>query len=140
VKPIARKSHALLAAALLVGVPGAAVAKDQVAAQANKVAAEAKDLQQATNSLDATVANSQDNDRANAKAYDNDKDRDGDRHHDGDDDLGKWGLLGLLGLAGLLGLRRRDHDHVHYDRRDDLAATRPGSRTGAGPDTTDTRL
>lgn len=30
-----------------------------------------------------------------------------------------WGLLGLIGLAGLLG-RKRDHDHVHVDRRDDI--------------------
>lgn len=140
VKIISEKSHLLLTAAVLIGMPGIAAAKDPVAAQANKVAAEAQDLQQATNKLDATLGNSQDNDRANATGYDNGRDRDRDHDDDGDDDHGKWGLLGLLGLAGLLGLRRRDHDHVRYDRRDDLDATRTGRRTGTATDTTDTRL
>ena len=130
------KASLFLAAAVLAGAPAAAFAKDPVAAQANRVAAEAQDLQQATNKLDATLANSDDNDRANATSYDNDSDRD--RHHDGD--AGKWGLLGLLGLAGLLGLRRRDHDHVRVDRRDDLGATRTGPRTGTATDTRDTRI
>lgn len=142
-----------LAAAALIATPivapAAALAKDPVEAQANKVAAKAQDLQVATNKLDAEVANAQANDAgAGTAATDRDRDRDnrrGDR--DGDDDAnGKWGLLGLLGLAGLLGLRRRDNDHqghVHGNRRDDLdrsARTAPRTGTGMGTDTSDTRL
>jgi MYXO-CTERM domain-containing protein len=138
VKTIA-KTHVLVAAAVLAGMPAAALAKDPVAAQANQVAAEAQDLQQATNKLDATLANNQDNGGANASSYGNDNDGDRDRDHD-DGDSGKWGLLGLLGLAGLLGLRRRDHDHVRVDRRDDIDAARTGRRTGTATDTRDTRL
>ena len=126
------KKQALLAAAAIIAVPGVAVAQNQVEAQANKVAAEAQDLQQATNTLSATVANTADD--ATREDGDHDGDRRNDRDHD-DDDGGKWGLLGLLGLAGLLGLKRRD-DHVHVDRRDHRTTT--GTRTGS--DTTDTRL
>ena len=136
-KTLSKNSRLLLAGAMIAVVPGAAMAKDPVAAQANKVAAEAQDLQQASNKLDAEVANAQGSDDTTANRTDNDNDNDGDRG-DHDDGHGNWGLLGLLGLAGLLGLRRRDHDHVHYDRRDDLDATRTGRR--AGTDTTDTRL
>ena len=131
--------HALVAASLIMA-PGVALAQNQVEAQANKVAAEAKDLQQATNTLSATVQN-QDGD-ATAARHDGD---DRDRHHDRDDDgdSGKWGLLGLLGLAGLLGLRRRDHDHHHHVDRDyDRTTTTAGTtRTSRGTDAgTDTRL
>lgn len=134
-----------LAAAALIAAPGAALAKDPVQAQANKVAAEAQDLQAATNKLDATVANAQGND-ADASSAGTDRDNRRDRDGDDDDGNGKWGLLGLLGLAGLLGLKRRDNDHqghVHGNRRDDLdRSSRTASRTGTGmgTDTTDTRL
>lgn len=148
------RAYALLAATALVALPGAALAKDPVAAQANKVAEKAQDLQSATNKLDSAIANSQANnaDNANAAYATNDRggDNDGDRHHDGDRDhgYGKWGLLGLLGLGGLLGLKRRDddrHDHVRVDRRrDDLDRTtaRTDTRpdTGLGTDPGDTRL
>ena len=146
------RTKALLAGAVLVAVPGVALAKDPVESQANKVAAEAKDLQQATNKLHSTLANQQDDAAVNSNGnaadngYANGNDNDRDRRHDGDhdDDTGKWGLLGLLGLAGLLGLKRRDHDHtdrhLHVDRRDDVAGTRTGRGTGLGTDTTDTRL
>jgi len=108
--------RALLAATAL-ALPAAAMAQSSVDKQANKVAAEAQDLQQAAAKLDNSVANTTGDGYA---ATDNDRDGDHDRgkRHDDDDDSGKWGLLGLLGLAGLLGLKRRDHDHHHVEHRD----------------------
>ena len=120
---------ALLASALLIA-PAAALAQNDVNDQANRVAEEAQDLQQATNTLTQTVAN--DADAAAAAGRDGDRDRD----HDDDDDGGKWGLLGLLGLAGLLGLKRRDDRHV--DRRDYDRTTTTGTTTRGGTRGTDT--
>lgn len=118
--------HALLAAAL-VAAPGAALAQNDVEGQANQVAAEAQDLQQASDNLTNTVETDQ------LAADDADAARDGegdrDRGRDGDDDF-PWGLLGLLGLAGLLGLKGRDKD----DHRRDYDRTATGTRTTADTD------
>ena len=136
---IGKTRQALLAAALLV-TPAAALAQNDVTAQANQVAEEAQDLQQASNALATTVAQEQETADRDA-ARDDGRDR-----HDRDEDDGfPWGLLGLLGLAGLLGLKRRDDDHrrhVDVDRRDYDRTTTTGTSTGTrgtGADT-DTRL
>ncbi|CAN5250860.1 hypothetical protein BH24PSE1_BH24PSE1_08610 [soil metagenome] len=122
--------HALLAAAVITA-PGAALAQNNVEAQANQVAAEAQDLTQASNDL-ATTLDQQAADAAIADGEDRDRERDRD-----DDDF-PWGLLGLLGLAGLLGMKRRDDDHRRVDRTDydRTAGTRTGTTTGG----TDGRL
>ncbi len=124
--------HALLAAALITA-PGAALAQNDVDAQANQVAAEAQDLTQASNDL-ATTLDQQAADAAIADGENRDRDRD----RRGDDDGFPWGLLGLLGLAGLLGMKRRDDDHRRVDRTDydRTAGTRTGTTTGG----TDGRL
>ena len=138
-----KTKHALLAAALL-AAPGVAFADNDVADQANKVTAEAQDLQQASNNLAMTVDQQSAGD--NVRAADNDGDR---SHSDGDDHDGfPWGLLGLLGVAGLFGLKRREDDHHHHvDHRDyDPAATRTTAgtnktgTTGTTTGTTGTRL
>ena len=116
--------HALLAATLI-AAPGAALAQNQVEAQANQVAAEAQDLAQASNELTNTLEAEEQ--AGDARAADGTGDRDQD-----DDDF-PWGLLGLLGLAGLLGLKGRDRDHHHrVDRDHDRTTTTGGTRTG-GP-------
>ncbi len=112
-----KRRHALLAAAAILALPGAALAQNDVTDQVETVAEEANDLQQASNDLSAAVAEDQ-NAATDAAAADATGERDRD---DGDDDSGKWGLLGLLGLAGLLGKKRRD------DIRVDNRAT--GTRT-----------
>ncbi|MDQ3482492.1 MAG: WGxxGxxG-CTERM domain-containing protein [Pseudomonadota bacterium] len=123
--------HALLAAALITA-PGAALAQNNVEAQANQVAAEAQDLTQASNDLSTTL----DQQAAEEAAIADGEDRD--RERDRDDDDFPWGLLGLLGLAGLLGMKRRDDDHRRVDRTDydRTAGTRTGTTTGG----TDGRL
>lgn len=134
--------HVLLVATLLT-VPAAGLAQNQVENQANQVAQEAQDLQEASNNLSAAVdAEQQANDDGFATAEGDRAGRE-DRRDDGDDDSGKWGLLGLLGLAGLLGLRRRDHDHHHHhvDRDYDRGTTRTGTTAGTrGQGGTDNRL
>ena len=121
-----KAKHALLAAAL-VAAPAAAPAQN-VEDEANQVAAEARDLDQAADQL-ANTADEQAvrDDRADG--------REGERRDD--DDGFPWGLLGLLGLAGLLGLKGRDRDDHHVDRRD-YDRTTTGTRTAAGD--TDRRL
>ncbi len=116
IKPF--KTQLLLAAAIL-ATPGVAfAAQEEVTDQANRVAAQARELQQETNQLTNAVAaqNGEENDRDRATRDDGNDNNVRDRDDgDDDDDSGKWGWLGLLGLAGLLGLRRRD-DHHHHDR------------------------
>lgn len=102
-----------VAAAAMV-VPSVAIAQDDVTDQANRVAAEARELARETNELTNSVAQQAADRDGTTETRTDDRD-------DDDGDSGNWGLLGLLGLAGLLGLKRREdhrdrHVHVDHDR------------------------
>lgn len=118
-----RTVGALLAAAALAALPAPAFAQtEEVAEQANAVAAQAQELQDEANALTETI-NETDDDTTAA----------GDRELGDDEDDGfPWGLLGLLGLAGLLGLKRKD-DHRDSDRHANTG-TRMGTGTGTDRD------
>jgi hypothetical protein len=103
-----KTGRVLFAFAALATLSAPAIAKDDLADRANKLAEQANDVQAQAGALA--------NEAIEAKA-DRDADRDGtvvtrdgtvvDR--DRDDNDFPWGILGLLGLAGLLGLRRPVH-------------------------------
>ena len=135
-----RTRHALLAAAALVALPGAALAQNDVEAQANQVAAEAQDLAQASNELANTVDTQQAADEGAAAGEGREGEGDREDRRDRDDKDFPWGLLGLLGLAGLLGLKRRDDHHHHVDRHDRMGGPGTGTTTGTARGGTDTRL
>lgn len=135
------RTRPVLLAAVFAALPTAVLAQDNmVDDQANRVAAEAQELEQAATTLDNRVAEAALASANDAAAYPGSDNYGRDRG--GDDDHGKWGLLGLLGLAGLLGLKRRD-DALDRDRRTTTtttgtAGTRTGTRTGTPTGTTGT--
>lgn len=107
----------LLSTALLTLMPAAAIAQEDLADRANKLAEQAADVQEEAGDLANDVIEAENQEAVALEDQETLTTDDGRADNDGDSD-GNWGLLGLLGLAGLLGLRGATRAPHLNERRD----------------------